>query len=133
MSTSRLIHTLRTVQYRALTPHRHIHTSALLRAPQQLQGTELQQQLAKLPSWQHTAQPRSTIHKQYKFNNFVECYSYMTAVALYAEKHGHHPEWSNVYNTLNITLTTHDCGGVSMNDIEMAQFCDKTAQNYKLQ
>ena len=62
-----------------------------------------------------------------EFNNFVEAFSFMTRVALVAEKMGHHPEWFNVYNKVSIELTTHDAGGISMLDIELARYIDSIA------
>uniref|UniRef100_A0A8C5CD90 4a-hydroxytetrahydrobiopterin dehydratase n=1 Tax=Gadus morhua TaxID=8049 RepID=A0A8C5CD90_GADMO len=58
-----------------------------------------------------------------------EAFGFMTRVALQAEKMNHHPEWFNVYNKVQITLTTHDCGGLSKRDIKMAKFIDKTSIN----
>ena len=58
------------------------------------------------------------------FANFAEAFAFMTQVALIAEKRNHHPEWSNVYNRVAITLTTHDVKGLSMNDIELARLID---------
>ncbi|MGY9045499.1 pterin-4-alpha-carbinolamine dehydratase [Puniceibacterium antarcticum] len=67
---------------------------------------------------------RDAIHKTYEFSNFVEAFSWMTSAALWAEKWDHHPEWSNVYKTVEVTLTTHDVGGVSSLDAKMARKLD---------
>ena len=64
------------------------------------------------------------ISKTYTFESFVDAFSYMTRVALAAEKMDHHPDWSNVYNRLTIIWSTHDCNGLSEKDIKMALFCD---------
>lgn len=61
------------------------------------------------------------ISRDFKFADFSEAFAFMTRVALYAEKADHHPEWSNVYNRVHITLTTHDAGGLSQRDVKMAQ------------
>ena len=67
---------------------------------------------------------RDAIEKEFTFKNFNEAFSFMTAVALKAEVKCHHPEWFNVYNRVKITWSTHDCSGLSMNDVQMAKFCD---------
>lgn len=64
---------------------------------------------------------RDAIAKSFKFENFNEAFGFMTRVALLADKMDHHPEWFNVYNKLDVTLSTHDAGGVTQNDIDMAK------------
>jgi 4a-hydroxytetrahydrobiopterin dehydratase len=76
-----------------------------------------------LPHW--TLLPdRDAIHRAYKFANFSEAWGFMTRVALLAEKHDHHPEWSNVYNRVEITLSTHDAAGLSSRDMALAHAID---------
>ena len=72
-------------------------------------------------------QDRDAIFKQFKFKSFVDAFSWMTAAAIYAEKMNHHPEWSNVYNRVEVTLTTHDVDGLSSLDIKLAQEMDQLA------
>ena len=72
-------------------------------------------------------QDRDAIFKQFKFKSFVDAFSWMTAAAIYAEKMDHHPEWSNVYNRVEVTLTTHDVDGLSSLDIKLAQRMDQLA------
>lgn len=60
------------------------------------------------------------IQKEFIFENFIEAFGFMSRVAILAEKQNHHPEWSNVYNKVNITLTTHDAGGVTEKDLRLA-------------
>lgn len=67
---------------------------------------------------------KDAIKKTYTFRNFIQAFSFMTAVALEAEKVDHHPEWFNVYNKVEITLTSHFCNGVSLLDIKMARTID---------
>ncbi|KAI8097730.1 putative pterin-4-alpha-carbinolamine dehydratase [Halteromyces radiatus] len=67
---------------------------------------------------------RDAIIKKYQFKDFNQAFGFMTRVALKADKMDHHPEWFNVYNRVEITLSTHDCGGLSTRDIELASFCD---------
>ena len=73
------------------------------------------------------AQDRDAIFKQFKFKSFVEAFGWMTAAALCAEKMNHHPEWFNVYSCVEVTLTTHDVGGLSSLDIKLAGKMDQIA------
>lgn len=70
---------------------------------------------------------RDAIRKRFVFRNFVEAFGFMTRAALWAEKLDHHPEWSNVYKTVDVTLTTHDCDGLSDLDVKLAQKLDQLA------
>ncbi|XP_077402466.1 pterin-4-alpha-carbinolamine dehydratase 2 isoform X2 [Vanacampus margaritifer] len=72
---------------------------------------------------------RDAIFKELHFKTFNQAFGFMSRVALQAEKMNHHPEWFNTYNKVHITLTTHDCGGLSKRDIRMAKFIDKVALN----
>lgn len=67
---------------------------------------------------------RDAIRKTYEFDDFVEAFGWMTQVAMWAEKWDHHPEWDNVYKTVNVTLTTHDVDGLSTLDVKMARKLD---------
>ena len=80
--------------------------------------------IKKLKGWQ-LVKNRNAISKTFEFKNFNQAFSWMTAMALYAEKLDHHPEWFNVYNKVIITLSTHDVGGVSNLDIKLAKQMDK--------
>jgi len=82
--------------------------------------------MKKLPSWKKT-RGREAIEKTYVFTSFSAAFAWMTRVALRAEQMDHHPEWFNVYNTVKVTLATHDVGGLSKLDVELAQFMDKSA------
>lgn len=70
---------------------------------------------------------RDAITKTYLFDNFVDAFGWMTRVAIWAEKWDHHPEWSNVYKTVEVTLTTHDVGGLSALDAKLARKMDSLA------
>ena len=70
---------------------------------------------------------RDAICKTFVFSNFVEAFGWMTRVALWAEKWNHHPEWDNVYKTVNVVLTTHDAGGLSTLDVKLAGKMDNLA------
>jgi 4a-hydroxytetrahydrobiopterin dehydratase len=76
--------------------------------------------LATLPGWTHEP-VRDAIVREFAFRDFVTAFSFMTAVALEAEKVDHHPEWSNVYGRISILLTTHDANGLSERDIQLAR------------
>ncbi|WP_299423728.1 4a-hydroxytetrahydrobiopterin dehydratase [uncultured Shimia sp.] len=67
---------------------------------------------------------RDAIRKSFVFENFVEAFGWMTKAAIWAEKWNHHPEWSNVYKTVDVTLTTHDVGGISALDAKLARKMD---------
>ena len=82
--------------------------------------------LPALDGWTHDA-ARDGIARRFKFGDFVAAFGFMAKVALLAEKADHHPEWSNVYNRVDILLTTHDAGGLSMRDVELAKAIDKIA------
>lgn len=71
---------------------------------------------------------RDAIHKTFVFRNFVEAFGWMTKVAIWAEKWDHHPEWDNVYKTVNVVLTTHDVGGISALDAKLARKMDSLAE-----
>lgn len=72
----------------------------------------------------------NTIHREIMFKNFVEAFSFMTDIALVAEKAGHHPHWENVYNKVSITLSTHDMGGLTDKDFNLAKEIDNTLLNH---
>jgi 4a-hydroxytetrahydrobiopterin dehydratase len=77
----------------------------------------------ELPEWQ-PAEGRDAIRRAFRFRDFTEAWGFMSRVALLAEKHDHHPEWSNVWNRVEITLTTHDAGGLSARDVALAKAID---------
>ena len=93
---------------------------------EKLTGAARQKALSSLKGWKKV-RGRDALHKAYKFSDFNEAFGFMTRVAIKADQMDHHPEWSNVYNNVTITLTTHDAGGVSMRDIELAKFIDRIA------
>jgi 4a-hydroxytetrahydrobiopterin dehydratase len=84
---------------------------------------ERAQLLPGLEGWSPTADG-AAIHKAFAFRDFVQAFGFMSQVALLAERADHHPEWSNVYNKVDIRLTTHDAGGLSMRDVDMARAID---------
>jgi len=80
--------------------------------------------LAELKDWQHV-EGRDAIRRAFKFKNFSEAWGFMNRVALLAETQDHHPEWSNVYNRVEILLSTHDCDGLSARDLKLARSIDQ--------
>ena len=94
-----------------------------------LEGTSRDEALAALAQrgWGEV-EGRDAVTKTFKFGNFVEAWGFMSIVAILAEKMNHHPEWANVYNRVEVTLTTHDAGGLSTLDIELADKMDDQAK-----
>lgn len=78
---------------------------------------------AALPAW-HETPGRDAIRRDFAYPDFSAAWAFMSRVALLAEKHDHHPEWSNVWNKVSITLTTHDAGGLSARDVALARAID---------
>ena len=85
--------------------------------------------LAQLDGWE-AAKDREAIVKEYRFSNFSQAFAWMAQVALLAEKMDHHPEWTNVYSRVSVALTTHDAGGITRNDLDMAKQMDLYAKLY---
>jgi 4a-hydroxytetrahydrobiopterin dehydratase len=82
---------------------------------------ELEHAVGELNHWQIVD---GKLYRQFEFTSFIEAFGFMARVALIAEAKEHHPEWSNVYNQVTVQLTTHDAGGITMNDITLAQSID---------
>lgn len=78
---------------------------------------------AELPDWR-LAEGRDAIRREFRFRDFSEAWGFMSRVALLAEAQNHHPEWSNVWNRVEILLTTHDAGGLSARDLRLARAID---------
>lgn len=90
---------------------------------------EVAEVLADLPGWRAHDGDRPAIERSLKFKDFNAAFGFMTRVALMADKMDHHPEWSNVYNRVDILLTTHDAGGLTERDVRMARFIDDIASS----
>jgi 4a-hydroxytetrahydrobiopterin dehydratase len=86
--------------------------------------------LSTPPNWARD-QKRDAITREFVFPDFNRAFAFMTQVALAAEKADHHPEWSNVYNKVRVTLTTHDAGGVTQKDLDLARFADEAYARLK--
>lgn len=89
-----------------------------------LSGKEREKALGRLKGWVYDETAEAISH-EFKFEDFSEAFAFMTRVALLAQSGDHHPEWSNVYNKVSITLTTHDAGGVTAKDVALAEGIDK--------
>ena len=83
----------------------------------------IQAHLHQIPDWT-LSDDANSIEKRFTFRNFVEAFAFMTRVALMAEKLDHHPDWTNVYNTVDVRLSTHDAGGLTERDFALAQVMD---------
>ncbi|CAM5430263.1 Putative pterin-4-alpha-carbinolamine dehydratase [Mycolicibacterium aubagnense] len=97
-------------------------------AREKLDGQAVAALLAGLESWTLAADGKS-IRRRFEFKNFSEAFAFMTRSALAAEKLDHHPDWSNVYKTVDVTLNTHDVGGLTALDFELAKKMDRFAGN----
>ncbi len=86
--------------------------------------------LKGLPAWRLDTERGGVIRRDFVFADFAEAFAFMAQVALIAEKRNHHPEWSNVYNRVTISLTTHDAKGLSMKDIELARLIEKVSARF---
>jgi 4a-hydroxytetrahydrobiopterin dehydratase len=85
--------------------------------------------LKALPAWKEIA-GREAIARTFTFKDFNEAFGFMARAALVAEKRDHHPEWKNIYKTVEVVLATHDAGGVTTQDIEMAKAMDEIARQF---
>ena len=87
---------------------------------------EIVQLAHDLPQWRHNGDS-TAITRHFEFADFKQAFAFMTEVAREADRADHHPEWSNVYNKVTITLTTHDAGGLTRRDVSLARFIDRAA------
>ncbi len=84
---------------------------------QRLSDEQIQAAIAELDGWQYAG---GTLNKRFGFDTFVSAFGWMTKVALLAESMNHHPDWKNIYNSVEVSLNTHDAGGVTQLDVELA-------------
>ncbi len=89
-----------------------------------LTDEELRQELENLPGWEIK---NEKLHRDYKFPDFVHAFGFMATSAIAIEKMNHHPEWFNVYSRVSVDLTTHDAGGITARDLELARLLDSIA------
>lgn len=102
-------------------------------AHDQLSPEQIAQLPTLLPAWRHDTARGGLIQRQLRFADFGQAFGFMTQVALAAERLNHHPEWFNVYNRVDITLTTHDVNGLSGRDLAMARLVDDLVQTFGAQ
>ena len=86
-----------------------------------LTSSEIAERLPRVPDWRLD---QNKLKRDFAFEDFVEAFGFMSRVAILAEKHNHHPEWFNVYNRVKVTFATHDVGGLSDYDFQMAGYMD---------
>lgn len=91
---------------------------------------EFNKKFQDMDGWDQSSDEREAFTKVFKFSDFKQAFSFMTCVALKAEQINHHPELENIYNKVTVTLTTHDTGGISKLDYEMAIFLENCKKNY---
>ena len=83
-----------------------------------LSESSIEEKLKNLPGW---SIKKDKLHKEFQFNDFNQAFGFMTRAAMEIEKMNHHPEWFNVYNKITVELTTHDAGGITDNDVNLAR------------
>ena len=93
-----------------------------------LEKIEVETALAQLPLWSKADDVRPALYRKLVFADFNAAFGFMSRVAIQAEKADHHPEWSNVWNRVEIVLTTHDAGGVTQRDLDLARFIDAISE-----
>jgi 4a-hydroxytetrahydrobiopterin dehydratase len=90
-----------------------------------LTDEEIKKELTSLTGWSVV---NAKLHKDFDFTDFIEAFGFMSKAAIHIEKMNHHPEWFNVYNKIKIDLTTHDAGGITQNDINLARTLNSLAK-----
>lgn len=88
-------------------------------------------ELAALPRWTFDPARGGLITREFRFDGFAQAFAFMTQTALHAERADHHPEWSNVYDRVQVVLTTHDAGGVTAKDVALARRMDRIAAAFE--
>jgi 4a-hydroxytetrahydrobiopterin dehydratase len=102
-----------------------ISKNQIMTMPKLLSNDELNTALKSLKDWSIVA---GKLHRKFEFPSFIEAFGFMSSLALVAESMGHHPEWCNVYNQVTIDLTTHDVGGITNLDLELARQANAIAE-----
>ena len=94
-------------------------------ATEKLSDEQIKKELSNLPGWNVT---NGKLHKDFIFKDFIEAFGFISKAAIHIEKMNHHPEWFNVYNTIKVDLVTHDAGGITQNDINLAKILNSLAR-----
>ncbi len=89
-----------------------------------LTQAEIEEAVAKLPGW---SVEKGKLHREFRFGDFVHAFGFMATAAMEIEKRGHHPEWTNVYDRVTVDLTTHDAGGITAKDVDLAELLNAVA------
>jgi 4a-hydroxytetrahydrobiopterin dehydratase len=92
-----------------------------------LPPTAIESALSDLPGWSSRDQ---ALHREYKFRDFESAFGFMSAAALHIVKLDHHPEWTNVYNRVQVKLSTHDSGGITEHDVKLAKLLEALAKRF---
>ena len=103
----------------------NVNNGMLMSKVNVLSAHEIEKALNQLEAW---TVEEGKLHSKFQFSSFVEAFGFMSSVALVAESMGHHPEWFNVYNRVTIDLTTHDSGGITIKDVELAKKANELAK-----
>ena len=90
-----------------------------------LDEVALRQFLREAPQWQLAAHDKDVLSREFVFDDFVQAFAFMTQVALVAERMDHHPEWSNVYNRVQVAMTTHEVQGITSRDVDLCRHADR--------
>ena len=100
-----------------------MHTPPVL-----LDGAQLLDLSRQLPQWEMSSERGGLLQRNFEFDDFVQAFGFMTQTALLAERMNHHPEWTNVYNRVEVTMITHDAQGITVKDVALAQAMDRIAE-----
>ncbi len=101
------------------------HEKMDVRAMKKLNDSEISSTLAQLEGW---SMQGGKLHREYKFPDFAHAFGFMATAAPLIERMNHHPEWANVYNRVTVNLTTHDAGGITQNDVDLARLLEGIAK-----
>ena len=93
--------------------------------PEKLSDEQIRKELSDIPGWNVM---NGKLHKDFIFKDFIDAFGFMSRAAIHIEKMNHHPEWFNVYNKIKVDLVTHDAGGITQNDINLAKILNSLAK-----
>ena len=94
-------------------------------APEKLSDEQIRKELSDIPGWNVM---NGKLHKDFVFKDFIDAFGFMSRAAIHIEKMNHHPEWFNVYNKIKVDLVTHEAGGITQNDINLAKILNSLAK-----